>query len=90
MFTFPRKNKKSRGKIFRLPARAAEAAGRQNKFWEMHDMLFEKQRDRFFTFLCAKIRDEFRLYNHSYDGIYGFFANHSFYADAKAGSSGRE
>lgn len=24
---------------------AAEAAGKQGKFWEMHDMLFEKQRD---------------------------------------------
>jgi protein-disulfide isomerase len=24
-------------------ARAAEAAGRQNRFWEMHDMLYEKQ-----------------------------------------------
>jgi len=29
-----------------LPAaRAAEAAGRQGKFWEMHDMLFENQSD---------------------------------------------
>ena len=26
-----------------LAARAAEAAGRQGKFWEMHDMLFENQ-----------------------------------------------
>jgi protein-disulfide isomerase len=26
-------------------ARAAEAAGLQGKFWEMHDMLFEKQRE---------------------------------------------
>lgn len=26
-----------------LAARVSEAAGRQNKFWEMHDMLFEKQ-----------------------------------------------
>lgn len=26
-----------------LAARAAEAAGRQSKFWEMHDMLFENQ-----------------------------------------------
>lgn len=26
-----------------LAARAAEAAGRQGKFWEMHDLLFEKQ-----------------------------------------------
>lgn len=26
-----------------LAARAAEAAGKQNKFWEMHDMLFENQ-----------------------------------------------
>ncbi len=26
-----------------LAAQAAEAAGRQNKFWEMHDMLFEQQ-----------------------------------------------
>jgi len=24
-------------------ARAAEAAGKQGKFWEMHDLLFEKQ-----------------------------------------------
>lgn len=28
-----------------LAARAAEAAGRQGKFWEMHDMLFERQND---------------------------------------------
>lgn len=28
-----------------LAARAAEAAGRQDKFWEMHDMLFEHQKD---------------------------------------------
>ena len=27
----------------RLSARAAEAAGRQGKFWEMHDLLFENQ-----------------------------------------------
>lgn len=27
-----------------LAAEAAEAAGRQGKFWEMHDMLFEQQR----------------------------------------------
>lgn len=26
-----------------IAARAAEAAGKQNKFWEMHDLLFEKQ-----------------------------------------------
>ena len=26
-----------------LAARAAEAAGKQGKFWEMHDMLFDKQ-----------------------------------------------
>lgn len=26
-------------------ARAAEAAGRQNKFWEMHDVLFERQQE---------------------------------------------
>jgi len=26
-------------------ARAAEAAGRQGKFWEMHDILFEKQKE---------------------------------------------
>lgn len=26
-------------------ARAAEAAGMQGKFWEMHDMLYEKQKD---------------------------------------------
>ena len=26
-------------------ARAAEAAGKQGKFWEMHDMLFEKQNE---------------------------------------------
>jgi protein-disulfide isomerase len=26
-----------------LAARSAEAAGKQNKFWEMHDMLFENQ-----------------------------------------------
>lgn len=28
-----------------LAARAAEAAGKQGKFWEMHDFLFERQRD---------------------------------------------
>lgn len=28
-----------------LAARAAEAAGMQGKFWEMHDMLFENQKD---------------------------------------------
>ncbi|MDP2696359.1 MAG: thioredoxin domain-containing protein [bacterium] len=27
-----------------LAARAAEAAGRQGKFWEMHDLIFENQR----------------------------------------------
>lgn len=27
-----------------LAARASEAAGRQNKFWEMHDLLFERQK----------------------------------------------
>jgi protein-disulfide isomerase len=26
-------------------AKAAEAAGRQGKFWEMHDLLFQKQKD---------------------------------------------
>lgn len=26
-------------------ARAAEAAGKQNKFWQMHDLLFEKQNE---------------------------------------------
>ena len=26
-----------------LAARAAEAAARQDKFWEMHDLLFDKQ-----------------------------------------------
>lgn len=26
-----------------IAARAAEAAGKQNKFWEMHDLLFEQQ-----------------------------------------------
>jgi protein-disulfide isomerase len=28
-----------------LAAHAAEAAGAQNKYWEMHDRLYEKQRD---------------------------------------------
>jgi protein-disulfide isomerase len=28
-----------------LAARAAEAAGKQNKFWEMHDMIFENQKE---------------------------------------------
>lgn len=28
-----------------LAAQAAEAAGRQGKFWEMHDMLFENQKE---------------------------------------------
>lgn len=28
-----------------LAAWAAEAAGKQNKFWEMHDILFEKQKE---------------------------------------------
>lgn len=28
-----------------IAARAAEAAGKQNKFWEMHDLLFEKQEE---------------------------------------------
>ncbi len=28
-----------------IAAQAAEAAGRQYKFWEMHDLLFERQRD---------------------------------------------
>lgn len=28
-----------------LAAQAAEAAGRQGKFWEMHDLIFENQRD---------------------------------------------
>lgn len=28
-----------------LAARAAEAAGRQGKFWEMHNIIFEKQRE---------------------------------------------
>ncbi|MER3406898.1 MAG: hypothetical protein C4278_00480 [Patescibacteria group bacterium] len=28
-----------------LAAKAAEAAGNQNKFWQMHDMLFERQDD---------------------------------------------
>jgi protein-disulfide isomerase len=28
-----------------LAAQAAEAAGLQGKFWEMHDILFEKQQD---------------------------------------------
>lgn len=28
-----------------LAAKAAEAAGLQGKFWEMHDMLFDKQKD---------------------------------------------
>ena len=28
-----------------LAARAAEAAGKQGKFWEMHDMLFDRQED---------------------------------------------
>ena len=26
-----------------LAAKASEAAGKQNKFWEFHDMLFERQ-----------------------------------------------
>lgn len=29
----------------RIAAIAAEAAGRQGKFWEMHDLLFEKQKE---------------------------------------------
>lgn len=28
-----------------MAAQAAEAAGRQGKFWEMHDMLFDRQKD---------------------------------------------
>jgi len=28
-----------------LAAQAAEAAGKQNKFWEMHDMIFENQKE---------------------------------------------
>ena len=28
-----------------LAARAAEAAGRQGKFWEMHDLIFEHQKE---------------------------------------------
>jgi len=28
-----------------LAAQAAEAAGKQNKFWEMHDLLFENQKE---------------------------------------------
>ncbi len=29
----------------RIAAQAAEAAGKQGKFWEMHDMIYEHQRD---------------------------------------------
>ncbi len=29
----------------RIAAQAAEAAGKQDKFWEMHDMIYEHQRD---------------------------------------------
>ncbi len=32
-------------KYGKLAAQAAEAAGKQGKFWEMHDMLFEKQNE---------------------------------------------
>lgn len=32
-------------KFAQIAAQAAEAAGKQGKFWEMHDMLFEKQDD---------------------------------------------
>ena len=28
-----------------VAAQAAEAAGKQNKFWEMHDMIFENQKE---------------------------------------------
>lgn len=32
-------------KYAKLAARATEAAGKQNKFWEMHNLLFERQRE---------------------------------------------
>ncbi|BCX15272.1 MAG: hypothetical protein KatS3mg097_164 [Candidatus Parcubacteria bacterium] len=32
-------------KYAKLAARAAEAAGKQNKFWEMHNLLFERQKE---------------------------------------------
>jgi len=34
-----------RHRYARITAQAAEAAGMQGKFWEMHDMLFEKQKE---------------------------------------------
>lgn len=43
----------------RLAAQAAEAAGRQNKFWEMHDILFTKQSD---WSSAANVKDVFIQY----------------------------
>ena len=40
-------------------ARAAEAAGLQNKFWEMHDMIYEHQKDWHQTFDVRPIFEDY-------------------------------
>jgi protein-disulfide isomerase len=55
-----------------LAARAAEAAGRQGKFWEYHDLLFENQREWSEE---SRARDIFVRYAQSLDLDTGRFTN---------------
>lgn len=44
-----------------IAAVAAEAAGKQDKFWEMHDMIFEKQNE-WSRLSKSEVRDKFTQY----------------------------
>jgi protein-disulfide isomerase len=73
-------------------AQAAEAAGAQGKFWEMHDMLFENQddleRDHLAAYAKALGLDAVRLIDELAAGTYAKHVREDFRSGVRSGVNG--
>ncbi len=76
----------------RMAAQAAEGAGAQGKFWEMHDMLFEHQdaldRDDIMGYAKSIGVDAARLAHELDSGIYEKHVREDFRSGVKSGVNG--
>src|SRR4030042_2277771 len=76
----------------RPAAQAAEAAAKQGKFWEMHDMLFKNQREwensadpkQIFTGYAQKLELDTQKYDEDFDNVIAF-VNQDFSQGQKVG-----
>jgi len=75
-----------------MAAEAAEAAGAQGKYWEMHDFLFEHQRDldeaHLFQYAAQLGLDELRFKQDLADRVYSKKVEEDFRSGIRSGVNG--